>query len=489
MAVGGANVGGGEGRLGRGRRPRRAGLRERRQGPLGRPAVGGRAGPAAGVAGARGAAERQPLQRGAVACVRARQWELALALTEELGQHGLSPDMATVERQMRALGVGGHWREALGLFSQLRRQGRTGKLTYSTALGVCEESGRWESAIRLLHLMDRQQLAMDSVTCQQAVAVCQKAGRWEHAIQLLGLMDQQKVPLDAVTCGRVVAACQQARQAGPALDVLREMQRREIIPGAGVYDSVIVALEQTASEDRGSFVPASPAPGLLSEMRERQLIPSQAAYHAVMRTHEMAREEGPALELLSDMQTVRVSRDTRTYRSLMTVCGKVGNWRRSLSLLDEMRADGLSPNGFIYDATITACACKAKWEHALRLFSEALSRASESKEDPYWFSSTTIRVGWKVEVGAVGAGREDSRRVSAQRRPLLLGTIRVQEEPPVAVGPIPARAHAGVVFHACPAGARHEANGSRGNGCWSLLPFSGSGGPPRVPGLSESDSG
>lgn len=303
------------------------------------------------------------------ACTRRRQWQWAVRL----------------------------WEEARGVRGP-RRDGGLDEQAYASAARALSDGHRWEGALQLLRLMDRQHLPLDSVTCQQAVATCQKAERWEHAIQLLGLMDRHQVPLDVATCSRVVWACQQARQAGPALDMLREMQRREISPGASVYESVIVALEQAASEERrrmhdqgdDEVIPAGPAPGLLSEMREMQFIPSQAAYHAVIRTHEMAHESGPALKLLSDMQAVHVRRDTRTYRALMTVCGKVGNWQRSLCLLDEMREDYLMPNGFNYDAVITACASRARWQQALQLFSEALSGASESNEAPYWFSSTTI---------------------------------------------------------------------------------------------------
>jgi pentatricopeptide repeat domain-containing protein 1 len=214
-------------------------------------------------------------------CEKARQWEKALALLQEVKKRkGIEPDEYTYSAAISACEKGGQWEQALALLEEVKeRQGiEPNEYTYSAVISACEKGGQWEQALALLaEVKGRQGIEPNEYTYSAAISACEKGGQWEQALTLLEeVKKRQGIEPDVITYNAAISACEKGGQWGQALALLAEVKEREgIEPDVRTYSAAISACEKGGQWEQ--------ALALLEEVKERQGIePDEYTYNATL---------------------------------------------------------------------------------------------------------------------------------------------------------------------------------------------------------------
>eukprot|EP00752_Nemacystus_decipiens_P004629 g4224.t1 len=260
-----------------------------------------------------------------------------------------------------------------------------------TAVAPCEEGYRY--ALRLLVLMQEEQIAPDRFTLTAIVASCLRSQKWEAAHGVLKKMQRQgMVPLD-----------------------LRP-SRFTTIPGepGEARDSVLRLLQHLRStEDDRSPPPPPPPPstrggpfggdgdvgasssggGIPEQRMSRQPVKKTFSNeHRVVHSEKQQQLRSAAGEKVGtgagaggertvcELLAAGVRPREEEFLAELKGAAKTKSWEAALRLLDGLREAGYQPRPGAYACAIRACGKAGKWEHSLALMDEMCSRGVEPGE-------------------------------------------------------------------------------------------------------------
>jgi len=283
----------------------------------------------------------------------ASPWELQLALGElRRGRLLGSPVEYTIV--IGCLGRALMWPEAIALLSEardtLRGDDGVDAVMYSAAIGACEKSTQWDSALLLLAAPVLRAARCNGARAALTLAIgaCGRAQRWELALAALSFHPNLK--LDAQCYNAVISACERG----------------------GRWDMAV---------------------GVLLDMRAASVDHTLVTYSAAAKACEQSSHWELALSLLSYARGSGLSLDVVACSTAVSACGHGQKWAQALALLSRMRLEGPRPNIIICNAVISACEKSSEWTRALQLLHCALPK-DKLLADVTSFNAAISACGW-----------------------------------------------------------------------------------------------
>ncbi|CAE8716259.1 unnamed protein product, partial [Polarella glacialis] len=235
-------------------------------------------------------------------CEVAGQWERAFELTESvLRQHGLRPDLVTVNSLIAACETSRQWSWALHLLREElcgRRGLRADLVGYNAAAGACalafrlsgkrslqpatDHAAGWQWAVWIQASMRSEGLFPDLVTSNTLLSAYGRAAAWPQAVEVLRGLPRARLSPDTISCSAALAACAagseetRARPWRAMLQLLHAMPASRLEPQETALGSVAAACGSWAwslhlvSGPTPSVAPGIAALGAAIEACERQ---------------------------------------------------------------------------------------------------------------------------------------------------------------------------------------------------------------------------
>ncbi|CAJ1409442.1 unnamed protein product [Effrenium voratum] len=260
-------------------------------------------------------------------CTAVSQWQKAVCLFAETSSR--SRDLVLYGGLVRAYEAASNWDSGLEVLrhmaaARLGTADGSAAVVLSSAIGACEKSSQWQSALAILAGMERP----DVIACSGAIAACEKGWQWPRALQLLWDMPARRIGFNGISFNSAISACGAAKQLELALALFKEMAEHRIAPDTVSYSALVSACEKS---------------------HDWQL----------------------ALAILKDMKRSTVRANIVTYCAAMSACENRLAWEPALALLEDARDSGIELNEFAFSAVISACEKSGRWRRAVLLFEEA----------------------------------------------------------------------------------------------------------------------
>ena len=196
------------------------------------------------------------------ACSRAKQWERALSLLDQMPARGVRADVVTYSAAISALAVGEAWENALALLQRMESEGlHPNVITMNAAINACEKGQHWEGALELLERMEARGPPPNLVSYNAAISACAKGRQWQAALALLERLHSRGLQADEITCNAAISACAAAGEWRPALALLERMRGFGVAPNTITYNAVLAACKNGGQWER--------AVALLAQMERR----------------------------------------------------------------------------------------------------------------------------------------------------------------------------------------------------------------------------
>ncbi|GAB5366123.1 hypothetical protein AAMO2058_001117600 [Amorphochlora amoebiformis] len=251
------------------------------------------------------------------------------------------PDLTPRESALlvRAATDMNRWEEAMNIFDEAVRNGRTCTELFNTAISAQKLNLNWPLALSIFNRIPRHNLTRDTITYNTLTTVLSRSGQWVAAIRLVNTLINN------------------IKHRGKISDSPRG--KREILPdsitiNAGIYAAKI-----------GKNGPL--AVKLLNDMPSWGISPNTVSYSTTISALRGPNAWLTALELLEDMKRSRVSRNVITYNSVMKTAAMAGKWEISLDLINEIKKEGLKPDSISFNTAIDACSEFGRVDVALKL--------------------------------------------------------------------------------------------------------------------------
>ncbi|CAJ1353554.1 unnamed protein product, partial [Effrenium voratum] len=105
------------------------------------------------------------------ACEKGAQWQIALALLQELAAGSLRPNLLVCNAAISACDKGNRWRHAVQLLALMQSTGiQADMITYCAALSAC--GSQWLQALRLFEDLRRSRGDANAVSFSEALDAC-----------------------------------------------------------------------------------------------------------------------------------------------------------------------------------------------------------------------------------------------------------------------------------------------------------------------------
>lgn len=208
-------------------------------------------------------------------CTKAGQMEKADDLLAEMQTYGLMPDHVTYTALIDGYAKADNgWERALALLNEMKsRDVGVGDRAATAALVACCKEGQWEPAVKLLRLMDSDEISGKgpSVFCYNScIDACSKNGQWETALELLETVKAKGMTPDVITYTTAIDACSKGGQPDKAIELLRDMKKEGIVPTVVTYSATMDALSKGGKWREGLE--------LLAEMKKEGIEPDLTIY-------------------------------------------------------------------------------------------------------------------------------------------------------------------------------------------------------------------
>ncbi|CAE8638930.1 unnamed protein product, partial [Polarella glacialis] len=330
------------------------------------------------LAGSRGKAKRQ-----ARTLLYCKTWTQALDKLCELRLSSSAPGSGPYSSAIRLCEQSGKWRQALGLLATLVLEGQDASAEmYGDALAACGKAQQWRRVLQLLADMEEVQLQPNARGLSAALQACQKSDQLFFAATLLRRLKLLGNPGDSSASLKRAAAAlgleeaelgrcllfhlprsgQELWEQGVAL--LRDAREKRFHLGPVVSEASIVACS-----DKGQWAMAW---ALLEDMRTEQLDPSNAAFALATQTPfagtQKVRWEA-ALGLLREMQGRHLEPTAALYSTVMVSCQKAGQWKLCLEVLSQT-CSAVALGIEAYVSAVIAFGQGQCWEHSLSILRE-----------------------------------------------------------------------------------------------------------------------
>ncbi|KAL0343923.1 UNVERIFIED_CONTAM: Pentatricopeptide repeat-containing protein, chloroplastic [Sesamum angustifolium] len=249
--------------------------------------------------------------------LRAKQWEVAYGLFDEMRERALSPDSNLIELSRKLC----DFSKAISIFSRLKRSG----------------------------------IAPDLVAYNSMLNVFGKAKLFGEARSLIGEMRKAGFMPDTVSYSTLLTMYVENQKFLEALSVFSEMR-----------ENVYGQLDMAKEADR-----------LFWSMRKLGIEPNVISYNTLLRVYGDAELFGEAIHLFRLMQRKNIEQNVVTYNTMIMIYGKTLEHEKAHNLIQEMHSRGIEPNAITYSTIISIWGKVGKLDRAAMLFQKLRSSGIE----------------------------------------------------------------------------------------------------------------
>ncbi|CAJ1351467.1 unnamed protein product [Effrenium voratum] len=353
------------------------------------------------------------------ACEKSSAWRHAVQTLRAMQSHLFSPDELCYNCAIRAAFC--RWQTALKLLLAMPAPGtasynaaaRRGTGLWKTSLWAVAEAGRngvevdtpglngamgsleWPCAMQLLRFALARQVRVDRITYNSAISVCDKTS-WRHAIRQLRRAAGLTVRPGAAELCVTMTVLEKAKQWQPALCALQRPQK-----DLRLGTAALMACENWEV-----------ALCLFRQLQQESLRPDVVCYNSILRACEHEGQWQMALQLLEEAQGGFLSNEM-SFNIAMAACYQQGRWELALHLFTGL-GKFLRPTLVSWNSALSACQAAGHWPLAILLL-RRLNAESQADEISYTSTITCCsRVG-RWEVGGYMLWQMEAARVPKTR--------------------------------------------------------------------------
>lgn len=274
------------------------------------------------------------------ACLRNKEWRVALGLVSELRERELEPDEITLGALAVAFREAKKWESCLDVLEEFPHlQLQLTAAVLGTAIGAAAAAKQWQLVLESFATMRSQELAPDQVTMGTVLSACGSGLLWQLALALLDEMRHLKVRSNVICFNTVGSSCSRASEWSTALQLFLRAAERGI-----ELSEVSAGVSMEALAQQGWEA------ALLSLLAQR-LHTGPMCSSALK-----ACAKGGAWPLALDLLGKAPSWDCSSCGLAIAACGKAEMWGAALHLFhQDMPHRHLWPDAPIWNAVIAAC--------------------------------------------------------------------------------------------------------------------------------------
>ncbi|CAJ1401389.1 unnamed protein product [Effrenium voratum] len=304
------------------------------------------------------------------ACEKGAQWQIALALLQELAAGSLRPNLLVCNAAISACEKGNQWRHAVQLLALMQTTGiQADMITYCAALSAC--GSQWLQALRLFEGLRRSRGDANAVSFSEALDACERGLQLETAACLLGDLQLGAIAkvggrkaflasaLSREACNQAISACAKSgnwRQALQLLDCVAKPEASEIS-----VNTAVSACSRGGRWQWALHLAKSGDPGF-ADQKYPGLDEVELQHHCREFPDQCLRvRQGLALHLLGAFQNRNLRMDSISFNSAISACD--GGWRNALAVFAALPLHLCPPDVVSY----TAASAAMRWQGALHM--------------------------------------------------------------------------------------------------------------------------
>ncbi|EPS61903.1 hypothetical protein M569_12888 [Genlisea aurea] len=293
--------------------------------------------------------------------LRAKQWEIAHGLFDEMRQRAISPDRYTYSTLITHSGKEGLFDDALSWLQKMEEDGVPGDLVlYSNLIELSRKLRDYSKAISIFSKLKRSGITPDLVAYNTMINVFGKARLFHEARSLIGEMTTSGIIPDTVSYSTLLAIYVENKKFTDALSVFSEMRKMKCPLDLTTCNMMI--------DVYGLLDMAKEADKLFWSMRKIEIEPNVISYNTLLRVYGDAELFGEAIHLFRLMQRKDIEQNVVTYNTMMMIYGKTMEHEKADNLLREMQGKKIEPNSITYSTMISIWSKVGKLDRAAMFF-------------------------------------------------------------------------------------------------------------------------
>ncbi|GFS45020.1 tetratricopeptide repeat (TPR)-like superfamily protein [Actinidia rufa] len=365
---------------------------------------------------------------------REQDWQRSIALLDWINEEAsYTPNVFIYNVVMRNVLRAKQWQVAHGLFDEMRQRAASpDRFTYSMLITHFGKQGLFDDAFSWLQKMEQDRVAGDLVLYSNLIELSRKLGDYSRAISVFSQLKRAiaawrrnevggcVVP-DTVSYSTLLNMYVENQKFVEALSVFSEMKEAKRALDLTTCNIMI--------DVYGQLGMAKEADRLFWSMRKMGIGPSVVSYNTLLRVYGDAELFGEAIHLFRLMQRKDIEQNVVTYNTMISIYGKTLEHEKANNLIQEMKSRGIEPNAITYSTIISIWINAGKLDRAAMLFQKL--RASGFEIDQVLYQ--TMIVAYET-VGLVGHAK---RLLHELKRPdnipretairILAGAGRIEE--------------------------------------------------------------
>ncbi|KAL2240457.1 pentatricopeptide repeat-containing protein At5g39980, chloroplastic [Sesamum indicum] len=302
--------------------------------------------------------------------LRAKQWEVAYGLFDEMRGRALSPDRYTYSTLITHFGKEGLFDDALSWLQKMEQDRVPGDLVlYSNLIELSRKLCDYSKAISIFSRLKRSGIAPDLVAYNSMLNVFGKAKLFGEARSLISEMRKAGVMPDTVSYSTLLTMYVENQKFLEALSVFSEMRESRCLLDLTTCNIMI--------DVYGQLDMAKEADRLFWSMRKLGIEPNVVSYNTLLRVYGDAELFGEAIHLFRLMQRKNIEQNVVTYNTMIMIYGKTLEHEKANNLIQEMHSRRIEPNAITYSTIISIWGKVGRLDRAAMLFQKLRSSGIE----------------------------------------------------------------------------------------------------------------
>ncbi|KAG6398285.1 hypothetical protein SASPL_139740 [Salvia splendens] len=312
--------------------------------------------------------------------LRAKQWEVAHGLFDEMRHRALSPDRYTYSTLITQFGKEGLFNDALSWLQKMEHDRITGDLSlylnlielsrmlcdYSKAIAIfsrLKKSGITPDLARsLIDEMKDAEVMPDTVSYSTLLTMYVENHKFLDALSLFSEMRETNCSLDLTSCNIMIEVYGQLDMAKEADMLFWSMRKLGIELNVVSYNTLLRVY--------GDAKLFGEAIHLFRLMQRKSIDQNVVTYNTMITIYGKTMEHGKANNLIQEMQSRGIEPNTITYSTIISIWGKAGKLDRAAMLFQKLCSSGIVVDQVLYQTMIVAYERAGLVGHAKRLLHE-----------------------------------------------------------------------------------------------------------------------
>ncbi|KAG7543939.1 Pentatricopeptide repeat [Arabidopsis thaliana x Arabidopsis arenosa] len=302
--------------------------------------------------------------------LRAKQFDIAHGLFDEMRQRALAPDRFTYSTLITSFGKEGMFDSALSWLQKMEQDRVSGDLVlYSNLIELSRRLCDYSKAISIFSRLKRSGITPDLVAYNSMINVYGKAKLFKEARLLIKEMNEAGVSPNTVSYSTLLSDYVENQKFLEALSVFAEMKEVNCLldlTTCNIMIDVYGQLDMVKEADR-----------LFWSLRKMDIEPNVVSYNTILRVYGEAELFGEAIHLFRLMQRKDIEQNVVTYNTMIKIYGKTMEHEKATNLVQEMQSRGIEPNAITYSTIISIWGKAGKLDRAATLFQKLRSSGVE----------------------------------------------------------------------------------------------------------------